>query len=114
MIDRENYDPFTAYKIAQKVYQRSFSRNLVAVSIEDDLIQEAAVRQFELSGKPQDNPKYNKHYRYHWVAHNAMISYLRTWTRQMRYAYQDLLEVELNPIRNGRQCYLPGYGWSYY
>ena len=60
MIDRENYDPDTAYKIAKKVFKRSFSRDPVAVSIQDDLIQEAAVRSFELSGKPQTNPKYTK------------------------------------------------------
>ena len=114
MIDRENYDADTAYRIANKVFKKSFSRNSVALSIEDDLIQEAAVRMFELSGKPQTNPKYTKYYQYHWIAHNAMISYLKTWVRQMRYAYDGLLEVELNPIRKGKQCFLPGYGWSYY
>ena len=114
MIDRQNYDPDTAYKIAKKVFKRSFSRNPAAVCIQDDLIQEAAVRMFELGRKPQTNPKYNKHYQNHWIAHNAMVSYLKTWVRQMRYAYEGLLEVELNPIRNERQCYLPGYGWSYY
>jgi hypothetical protein len=34
----------------------------VAQSIRDDLIREAVVRMFELSGKPQDNPKYSKNF----------------------------------------------------
>jgi hypothetical protein len=40
---------------------------------------------FELSGKVKEgaNGKYSVGYGFFWVAHNAMISYLKTWQRQI-------------------------------
>jgi hypothetical protein len=42
---------------------------------------------FELSGKVKEraNGKYSAGYCYFWVGHNAMLSYLKTWQRQMRW-----------------------------
>jgi len=42
---------------------------------------------YELSGKVKEgaNGKYSVGYGYFWVAHNAMISYLKTWQKQMRW-----------------------------
>ena len=80
------------------------------------MIQEAIVRQFELSGKPQTNPKYSKNYQRMWIAHNAMLSYLKTWIRQMQYSTNgELLETEMNPILRGlKRGYILDFGWSYY
>jgi len=41
---------------------------------------------FELSGKVREgaNEKYGIGYGYFWVAHNAMLSYLKTWERQVK------------------------------
>jgi hypothetical protein len=41
---------------------------------------------YELSGEVQENAngKYSVGYGFFWVAHNAMLSYLKTWKRQMR------------------------------
>jgi hypothetical protein len=40
---------------------------------------------YELSGKVKENAngKYSVGYGFFWVAHNAMISYLKTWQRQI-------------------------------
>ena len=42
---------------------------------------------YELSGKVKErsNGKYGIGYAYFYVAHNAMLSYLKTWRKQMRY-----------------------------
>ena len=82
----------------------------------EDLIQEAVVRQFELSGKPNTNPKYNKHYQFMYIAHNAMSAYLKTWIRQMSYStVDDLFDPEINPIQRGlKRAYSLDYGWTYY
>ena len=66
IIDRDNFHPGYSYTIAKKVFRRSFSRNTVALSIKDDLIQEAVTRMFELSGKVKENAneKYNIRYGY--------------------------------------------------
>jgi hypothetical protein len=54
-----------------------------AARIKDDLIQEAVTRMYELSGKVKErsNKKYWIGYGYFWVAHNTMISYLKTWRK---------------------------------
>ena len=51
------------------------------------MIQEAVTRMYELSGKVKENAngKYGIGYGYFWVAHNSMLSYLKTWQRQMRW-----------------------------
>ena len=85
IIDPENLDPAVSYSTAKRVYFKNFSWRPLAQSIKEDLIQEAVVRMFELSGKVKEgaNGKYSVGYGYFWVAHNAMIAYLATWKRQM-------------------------------
>jgi hypothetical protein len=85
IIDPENFDPAVSYSTAKRVYFKNFSWRPLAQSIKEDLIQEAVMRMFELSGKVKEgaNGKYTVGYGYFWVAHNAMIAYLATWKRQM-------------------------------
>lgn len=42
---------------------------------------------YELSGKVKENAngKYSVGYGFFWFAHNAMLAYLTTWRRQMRW-----------------------------
>ena len=86
-IDPESFDPAISYSTAKRVYWKNFSWNSVAQSLKDDLIQEAVTRMYELSGKVKEraNGKYGIGYNYFWVAHNAMLSYLKTWRKQSRY-----------------------------
>ena len=87
VIDPSNFDPAISYSTAKRVYWKNFSFSPVAISIKDDLIQEAVTRMYELSGKVKEraNGKYGIGYNYFWVAHNAMLSYLKTWRKQSRY-----------------------------
>jgi hypothetical protein len=86
IIDPENFDPSISYSTAKRVFWKNFAWNNVAVSIKEDLIQEAVTRMYELSGKVKErsNEKYGVGYAYFYVAHNAMLSYLKTWRKQMR------------------------------
>jgi hypothetical protein len=113
IIDRDNFHPGYSYTIAKKVFRRSFSRNPVALSIKDDLIQEAVTRMFELSGKVKENAneRYNIWYGYYWVAHNAMLSYLKTWIRQVGDC--ESMENVIHPMLNQRRRYSPELGWIY-
>ncbi len=113
IIDRENFHPGYSYTIARKVFKKSFSRNPVALNIKDDLIQEAVTRMFELSGKVKENAneKYNAQYGYFWVAHNAMLAYLKTWIRQVGDC--ESLEEEVHPMTSQRRRYSPEFGWIY-
>jgi hypothetical protein len=85
IIDPTNFDPAVSYSTAKRVYFKNFSWRPVAASIKEDLIQEAVTRMYELSGKVKENAngKYSVGYGFFWVAHNAMISYLKTWQRQI-------------------------------
>ena len=87
VIDPESFDPAISYSTAKRVYWKNFSWNSVAQSLKDDLIQEAVTRMYEKSGlvKERANGKYTLGYQYFWVAHNAMLSYLKTWRKQSRY-----------------------------
>ena len=87
IIDRDNFDPSVSYSTARRVYKKNFSMNPLAETIKEDLIQEAVTRMYELSGKVKENAngKYGIGYGFFWVAHNAMLSYLKTWQRQMRW-----------------------------
>lgn len=112
VIDASCYNPTTAYIIARKVFKRNFSRDPVAIVMKEDLIQEAVTRMYELSGKVASNNKYSVNYQYHWVGHNAMQSFLKTWRRQMR--YKKLYELFLNAvIRSNKRKYHPTFGWLY-
>jgi hypothetical protein len=87
IIDPENFDPSIPYSTAKRVFWKNFSWNSIAVSIKEDLIQEAVTRMYELSGKVKErsNEKYGIGYGYFWVAHNAMIIYLKTWRKGQRW-----------------------------
>jgi hypothetical protein len=98
IIDPQNFNPSISYSTAKKVYWKHFAWNSLAQSIKDDLIQEAVTRMYELSGKVKEraNGKYSIGYGYFWVAHNAMLSYLKTWKRQMRFrVFGDIEDVEV-------------------
>ncbi len=86
IIDPENFDPAVSYSTAKRVYWKNFSLNKVAQSIKDDLIQEAVTRMYELSGKVKEraNEKYGIGYAYFYVAHNAMLAFLKSWQRHTR------------------------------
>ena len=86
IIDPENFDAATSYSTAKRVYFKNFSLNKVAQSIKDDLIQEAVTRMYELSGKVKEraNEKYGIGYAYFYVAHNAMLAFLKSWQRHTR------------------------------
>ena len=87
IVDPTNFDPAISYSTAKKVFWKNFSFSPVAESIKEDLIQEAVTRMYELSGKVKEraNGKYGIGYNYFWVAHNTMLSYLKTWRKQSRY-----------------------------
>jgi hypothetical protein len=96
IIDPENFDPAISYSTAKRVYWKNFAWNALAQSIKEDLIQEAVTRMYEPSGKVKEgaNGKYSVGYQYFWVAHNSMLSYLKTWKRQMRYRTLGDIELE--------------------
>ena len=101
IIDPENFDPAISYSTAKRVYWKNFRWNPLAQSIKEDLIQEAVTRMYELSGKVKEraNGKYGIGYGYFWVAHNAMLSFLKTWQRQMRFRVFGDIEDEQMAIR---------------
>jgi len=101
IIDPENFDPATSYSTAKRVYWKNFRWSPLAQSIKEDLIQEAVTRMYELSGKVKENAneKYGIGYGYFFVAHNAMLSYLKTWKRQMRFRVFGDIEDEVMAVR---------------
>jgi hypothetical protein len=101
IIDPENFDPAVSYSTAKRVYFKNFSWRPLAQSIKEDLIQEAVVRMYELSGKVKEgaNGKYSVGYGYFWVAHNAMIAYLATWQKQMGWRVFSNIEDRLMMAR---------------
>ena len=101
IIDPENFDPAVSYSTAKRVYFRNFSWSPLAQSIKEDLIQEAVTRMYELSGKVKENAngKYGIGYGFFWVAHNAMLSYFKTWKRQMRFRVFGDIEGEVMAAR---------------
>jgi hypothetical protein len=97
IIDPKNFDPLVSYSTAKRVYFKNFRWSPLAQSIKEDLIQEAVTRMYELSGKVKEraNGKYGIGYGYFWVAHNAMLSFLKTWKRQMRFRVFGDIEDEV-------------------
>lgn len=96
IIDRENFNPAAAYNLAGRVYWKNFAyKYKVAPDIKDDLIQEAVTRLFELSGKRSNTKRYNDNYARFWIAHNAMLAFIKTWLKQIRYKdlWQEALEI---------------------
>jgi len=113
VIDRENFNSAVVYPLAKKVFAKNFKRNPLAQSLYDDMIQEAATRLFELSGKTKEmaNGKYSENYANFWVAHNALLAFLKTWERQNKWctSFEDVAA----PIREGKRLYSPDFGWMY-
>jgi len=69
---------------------------------------------YELSGKVKEkaNGKYGIGYGYFWVAHNAMLSFLKSWEKQNKWC--ESFEELANPIlRDRRRIYSPDWGWMY-
>ena len=84
-VDPTKFNVALCYNIAGKVFWRNLSRDPVAMSIRDDLIQEAVKSMWEKSGLLKESKKYNINYQYYFVARNYMNSYLTKWKRQMQY-----------------------------
>jgi hypothetical protein len=113
VIDRENFNSAVVYPLAKKVFGKNFSKNPLAQSIYDDMIQEAVTRLFELSGKVKEmaNEKYSEKYANFSIAHNAMLAFLKTWERQNKWCAS--FEDEANPLMSGKRYYSPDWGWLY-
>jgi|GEM_PF-329857 len=113
IIDRENFRPEICYSIAKQVFYKNFRWNPVAQSMKEDLLQEAVTLMFMQSGKIKEGAteKYNWRYGYWWCAHNAMLSFLKTWERQMK--YNEVVQDFLMPMMKQRKFYSPEHGWIY-
>jgi hypothetical protein len=113
VIDRDNFNSAVCYPLAKKVFGKNFKRNPLAQYLYDDMVQEAVTRLFELSGKTKEmaNGKYSENYASFWVAHNAMLAFLKTWERQNKWCTS--FEELANPIREGKRLYSPDFGWMY-
>jgi hypothetical protein len=109
-VDPSKFNVDICYSIAGKVFKSNLSRDPVARSIKDDLIQEAVKSMWEKSGLLRESKKYNKNYQYYFVARNYMNSYLSKWKRQMQ--YNRIIEDLVDAIKiNGRRVYHPMFGW---
>jgi len=114
IIDRENFNAAVSYPLSKRVFAKNFKRNALAQSLYDDMIQEAAARLFELSGKTREmaNGKYSENYQSFWICHNAMLAFLKTWQRQNQWCVA--FEDEADPVLRGRkQVWSPEWGWMY-
>ena len=111
-VDPSKFDSDICHRIAGKVFKTNLSQDPVAVSIREDLIQEAVKSMWEKSGLLKESEKYSINYQYYFVARNYMNSYLSKWKRQMK--YQEIFEDLVNFItRNGKRLYHPAMGWIY-
>ncbi len=109
-VDPSKFDSNICYRIAGKVFKSNLSRDPVAWSIRDDLIQEAVKSMWEKSGLLKESKKYSINYQYYFVARNYMNSYLTKWKREMK--YNRIIEDLVNAIKqNGRRVYHPMFGW---
>ena len=109
-VDPSKFNVDLCYNIAGKVFKSNLSRDPVARSIKDDLIQEAVKSMWEKSGLLMESKKYNINYQYYFVARNYMNSYLSKWKRQMQ--YNRIIEDLVDAIKvNGRRVYHPMFGW---
>ena len=109
-VDPSKFNVDLCYNIAGKVFKSNLSRDPVARSIKDDLIQEAVKSMWEKSGLLKESKKYNINYQYYFVARNYMNSYLTKWKRQMQ--YNRIIEDLVDAIKiNGRRVYHPMFGW---
>ena len=112
-VDPSKFNPDICYRIAGRVFKSNLSRDPVAMSIRDDLIQEAVKSMWEKSGLLKESKKYNINYQYYFVARNYMNSYLTKWKRQMQ--YNKIIEDLVAAIKqNGKRVYHPMFGWVHY
>jgi len=115
IIDRAHFHPEISYSIARQVFWKRFRRHPIALTIKDDMIQEAVSLMFCQSGKIKAgaNEKYNDRYGYWWTAFNGMSSYLNKWIRQTQYDVVELQD-EIHPMMyQGNRRWSPDFGWSY-
>jgi hypothetical protein len=56
-------------------------------------------------------PLERKNYANFWIAHNAMLAFLKTWERQNKWCLS--FEDEAHPLMNGKRYYSPDWGWLY-
>jgi len=109
-VDPSKFNPDICYRIAGKVFKTNLSQDPVAVSIREDLIQEAVKSMWEKSGLLKESKKYTVNYQYYFVARNYMNSYLSKWKQQMRYF--EIFENLVNAIKqNEKRIYDPVLGW---
>jgi deoxyadenosine/deoxycytidine kinase len=112
-VDPSKFNVDICYNIAGKVFRSNLSRDPVARSIREDLIQEAVKSMWEKSGLLKETKKYSINYQYYFVARNYMNSYLSKWKRQMQ--YNRIIEDLVNAIKqNGKRVYHPMFGWMHY
>ncbi len=112
-VDPSKFNVDICYNIAGKVFKSNLSRDPVAMSIREDLIQEAVKSMWEKSGLLKESKKYNINYQYYFVARNYMNSYLTKWKRQMQ--YNKIIEDLVNAIKqNGKRVYHPMFGWVHF
>ena len=112
-VDPSKFNVDICYNIAGKVFKSNLSRDPVAMSIREDLIQEAVKSMWEKSGLLKESKKYNINYQYYFVARNYMNSYLTKWKRQMQ--YNRIIEDLVNAIKqNGKRVYHPMNGWVHF
>ena len=111
-IDPSRFDPDICYRIAGKVFKTNLSHDPVAVSIRQDLIQEAVKSMWEKSGLLKESKKYSINYQFYFVARNYMNLYLSKWKNQMRYytLFEDLVKAVK---QKGKRVYDPVFGWVY-
>ena len=113
IIDREHFNPAISYSIAKQVFWKRFRNNPAAISIKQDLIQEAVTLMFMQSGKIKAgaNEKYNDRYGFWYCAYNGMLAYLTKWIRQTQFDVE--LQDEMHPtMYQGNRRWSPEYGWS--
>ncbi|MFH1638784.1 MAG: hypothetical protein ABIB93_00470 [Chloroflexota bacterium] len=86
IIDRDHFNPELCYSIAKQVFWKRLRNNPVAMSIRDDLLQEAVYIQFIQSGKIKAgaNEKYNERYGFWWAAYNGMMEAILSICFQLR------------------------------
>ena len=112
-VDPSKFNVDLCYNIAGKVFWRNLSRDPIAMSIREDLVQEAVKSMWEKSGLLKESKKYNINYQYYFVARNYMNSYLTKWKRQME--YNSIIEDLVNAIKQGgKRVYHPMFGWVHY
>lgn len=114
VIDRDHFNPAISYSIAKQVFWKKFSRNPIAQTIKEDMIQEAVSLMFMQSGKVKEGAtgKYNSRHGFWWCAYNAMLAYLKKWINQTEHNVE--LQDEMHPVMyQGNHRWSPEHGWSY-